>query len=151
MLLKTFEVVDIVLAALVAGVFWGPWVGLTRSIADFEPATFLVIGRRLNANLGPLMTVLMPLTLLAIVPTLVLSFGTLTFALTSAGLVSFVVAIVVTVVIEVPIAEQVKSWTPTSLPENWRGLRDRWARVHVVRVAAGIAGLACIAAGAVFG
>jgi uncharacterized membrane protein len=71
--------------------------------------------------------------------------------LTSAGLVSFVVAIVVTVVIEVPIAVQVKSWTPTSLPENWRVLRDRWARVHVVRVVAGIAGLACIAVGAVFG
>ena len=33
--LKIWELISIVLSALVTGVFWGPWVGLSRSISTF--------------------------------------------------------------------------------------------------------------------
>ncbi|HWC78829.1 MAG TPA: anthrone oxygenase family protein [Pseudonocardiaceae bacterium] len=154
MVLKACELLNIVLSALVTGVFWGPWVGLTRSIATFEPAAFLAIGYRLNVNLAPLMTVLMPVALLTAVPTLVLSVGgrPATFVLTLIGVLLFVVALVVTLAIEVPIAARIKSWASgTALPDDWRQQRDRWAAVHVVRVATGIAGLGLLVAGAVFG
>jgi hypothetical protein len=154
MVLKACELLNIVLSALVTGVFWGPWVGLTRSIATFEPAAFLAIGYRLNVNLAPLMTVLMPVALLTAVPTLVLSVGghPATFVLTLIGVLLFVVALVVTLAIEVPIAVRIKSWASgTALPDDWRQQRDRWAAVHVVRVATGIAGLGLLVAGAVFG
>jgi uncharacterized membrane protein len=152
MLLKILELISIVLAALVAGVFWGPWVGLTKSIAAFEPEAFLAIGDRLNRNLEPLMTVLMPVTLLSMVPVLFISYGERpsTFYLTFAGFILFVVSLVVTVVIEVPIAKQIKSWTISTLPGNWQQLRDRWASIHISRVAAGISGLAFLVAGAIF-
>jgi hypothetical protein len=75
MSLKIWELVSIVLSALVAGVFWGPWVGLTRSIATFTPETFLAIGYRLSQNLTPLMRVLMPVALLSTAPTLFISYG----------------------------------------------------------------------------
>ena len=150
MAIKAFELTNILLSALVAGVFWGPWVGLTRSIATFEPVAFLAIGYRLNVNLGPLMSVLMPVALLSAIPTLVLSHGT-TFALTLTGTGLFVVALVVTLAIEVPIAKQVASWSMATLPDNWRRLRDRWASVHVVRVVAGIAGLGLLVAAAIYG
>ena len=153
MAISTAELVNILLSALVTGVFWGPWVGLTRSVATFAPPAFLAIGYRLNVNLAPLMTVLMPLALLSAVPTLVLSFGAhpATFAFTVAGLALYVLALVVTVLIEVPIANRVKSWTEPTLPADWQRQRDRWASVHVVRVVAGIAGLGLLVAGALYG
>ena len=148
MLLKAAELVAIVLSALVAGVFWGPWVGLTRSIATFPAEAFLAVGHRLNRNLGPLMTVLMPVALVSIAAVLVLSAGA-AFWLTLAALVLFVVALVVTVVVEVPIATRIASWTITTLPADWERQRDRWASVHIVRVVAGIAGLALLVGGAI--
>lgn len=153
MAISTAELLNILLSALVTGVFFGPWVGLTRSIAAFPPPAFLAIGHRLNLNLGPLMTVLMPIALLSAAPTLILSFGSrpATFALTVAGLALYVVALLVTVVIEVPIANRIKSWSEPTLPADWQRQRDRWANVHIVRVASGIAGLGLLVAGAVYG
>jgi uncharacterized membrane protein len=150
--LKVWELISIMLAALVAGVFWGPWVGLTRSIATFNPEAFLAIGDRLNQNLEPLMTVLMPTTLLSMVPVLLASYNShpRTFYSTLAALVLFVVALLVTVVIEVPIAKQIKSWTLSTLPDNWQQLRDRWASVHIIRVVSGLVGLALLVAGALY-
>lgn len=150
MAIKAFELINILLSALVAGVFWGPWVGLTRSIATFEPVAFLAIGHRLNVNLAPLMTVLMPAALLSAIPTLILSSGP-AFALTLGGTALFVLALVVTLAIEVPIANQIKSWSVATLPDNWRQLRDRWASVHIVRVVSGIVGLGLLVAAAIFG
>lgn len=43
MALKIWELSSIILSALVTGVFWGPWVGLTRSIATFAPEAFLAL------------------------------------------------------------------------------------------------------------
>jgi uncharacterized membrane protein len=153
MAISTAELLNILLSALVTGVFWGPWVGLTRSIAALSPPAFLAVGDRLNRNLGPLMTVLMPLALLSAVPTLALSFGThpATFALTAAALALYLLALLVTVLIEVPIAHRVRSWTEPTLPADWQRQRDRWARVHVIRVASGITGLALLVAGALYG
>ena len=153
MVLKAAELLNIILSALVTGVFWGPWVGLTRSIATFEQSAFLAIGYRLNVNLAPLMSVLMPVALLSAGPTLVLTVGRhpVTFTLTLIGAVLFLVALIVTVAVEVPIAVQVKSWSSSPMPDNWRQLRDRWAAVHLVRVAAGITGLAALAAAAIYG
>jgi uncharacterized membrane protein len=144
------QVISIVLAALVVGVFWGPWVGLTRSIATFEPTAFLAIVKRLSANLGPLMTILMPATLALLVPVLILAFSErrATFYLTLAALACFAVATVVTLVTEVPIVKQIESWTPSTLPCDWERLRDRWVSFHLLRVISGIAGLTLLVVGA---
>ena len=60
MILKIWELASILLSALVTGVFWGPWVGLSRSIATFTPDVYLAIGHRMIRNLEPVMTILMP-------------------------------------------------------------------------------------------
>jgi uncharacterized membrane protein len=148
--LKTWELVSIVLSALVMGVFWGPWVGLTRSVATLGPDAFIAVSHRLNRNLGPLMKVLMPAALLSTVPTLVISSGRpATFYPSLAGVALFVLALIVTMAVEVPIATRTMAWTIDTLPPNWRQLRDRWASVHTVRVVAGIAGVALLVAGAI--
>ena len=53
-------------------------------------------------------------------------------ALAAAGL--FAVTILCTVLLLVPINNQVARWQPESLPANWRDLRRRWDALHAVRV-----------------
>jgi hypothetical protein len=132
MTVKLTQFITIVLVALVAGVFWGPWLGLSRSIDAFTPETFLAIGHTMIANLAPVMPVLM---LLAAASQLVLA--ALMYRQRSTGLsamaigfVLFLVALLVTLLIEVPIDHQIKTWTLDALPVNWMELRDKWERFH---------------------
>ena len=152
MTLKIFELVSIVVSAVVGGMYWGPWLALSRSIDTFKPAVFLDVVDRLNGNMAGLMTVLTPAGLVSIVPVLLLSYSDrpITFYLNLAGFISFVVALLVTGLIEVPIVKQITTWKVESLPENWTQLRDRWGSFHIIRVVAGIAGVALLVAGAIF-
>lgn len=53
-------------------------------------------------------------------------------ALAAAGL--FAAMIVYTVLLPVPINNQVARWRPEALPANWRELRRRWDVLHAIRV-----------------
>ena len=151
MALKLCHLISIFLSALVAGVFWGPWLALSRSLSSFEPDVYLAIVHRLGRNLGPVMTFLLPISLLSMLPVLFLTYGhkPLAFFLTLAGLALFFIALLVTVLVEVPLVQQMHTWTAATLPSNWQRLRDRWGAFHMVRVVSGLAGLALLVAGAV--
>ena len=150
--MKTWELISILLSALVAGMFYGPWAALSRSMNAFEPEVFLAIVDRMNRNMAPVMTVLMPAAFLSIVPVLFLSYPAQprTFYLTLAGFVFFLSALLVTMFVEVPIVEEIVTWKVDTLPANWQQLRDRWRRFHVIRVVAGLASLVFLLAGAIF-
>ena len=113
---------------------------------------FLAIGHRLVKNVAPVMTILMPAALLSTLPVLIISYNDRpsTFYAFSAGFILFTIALLVTLLVEVPISGQVKTWTITTLPENWQQLRDRWGSFHVVRVVASLAGLGLLVGGAIF-
>jgi uncharacterized membrane protein len=150
--MKTWELISIVLSALTAGMFHGPWIALSRSMRTFTPEVFLAIVDRMNRNMAPVMTVLMPATLLSIVPVLLLSYHEQpkTFYLSATAFVLFVVALLVTVWVEVPIVQQIVTWTTSALPDNWQQLRDRWMKFHVLRVVAGLASLVLLVVAAIF-
>jgi uncharacterized membrane protein len=150
--MKTWELISIVLSALTAGMFHGPWIALSRSMKTFSPEVFLEIVDRMNRNMAPVMTVLMPGTMLSIIPVMLLSFRPrpMVFYLSSAALLLFLIALLVTVVVEVPIVQEIVTWTPSTIPGNWQQLRDRWMRFHVLRVIAGIASLIFLVVAAIF-
>jgi uncharacterized membrane protein len=150
--MKTWELISIVFSALVAGMFHGPWVALSRSMKTFTPEVFLVIVDRMNRNMAPVMTVLMPATLLSIIPVLLLSYHERPqiFYLNVAAFALFVIALLLTVFVEVPIVVEIVSWTISTLPANWQQLRDRWTKFHVIRVIAGLASLVLLVMGAIF-
>jgi uncharacterized membrane protein len=150
--MKTWELVSIVLSALVAGMFHGPWVALSRSMGRFTPEVFLAIVDRMNRNMAPVMTVLMPAALLSIIPVMLMSYHVrpLTFYLSAMAFALFIVAVLVTVVVEVPIVEEIVTWKVSTLPGNWREIRDRWMRFHVIRVIAGLGSVVLLVAGAIF-
>ena len=122
MTLQILELIGIVSSALVVGVFWGPWIALSRSIGGFTADGFLAIVHRMDRNLAPVMTILMPLNLLSLIAVVVISFGERpqTFALTAAGFILFVVTLLVTVLVEVPIVTQIRAWTVSTLPDDWQ-------------------------------
>jgi uncharacterized membrane protein len=150
--LKIWKLISIVLSAMVMGVFWGPWVALSRSMDTFAPEVFLAIVKRLSRNIAPVMTVLMPAALLSMVPALLLTFheGASRFYPTLMGLALFVVALLVTMFVEVPIVKQMETWTVSTLPGDWQQLRNRWQAFHVIRVVASVAGLVFLLVGAIF-
>src|SRR5262245_45666800 len=111
------------LFSLVTGVFWGTWFSLSRSMAEITPGTFLEVGHLMIANLGGPMSVLMPAALLSAVVLCVLLFrGRQNRATVFAGaaLILMVVALVITLVVNVPIDRQIQSWTTAALPTDWR-------------------------------
>ena len=152
MVLKTLELISILIAAFVGGMFWGPWLGLTRSLNTFAPDVLIAIVQRMNRNMSAVMTPMLPIALVAMIPVLIASgmVQSAVFATTLAGFALFLVALLVTMIIEVPIVKQIVTWTVATLPANWQQLRDRWGTFHIIRVVAGIGGLVLLLAGAIF-
>ena len=151
LLLRLLDILSITLATLVLGVFWGPWLGVTRSIKTFTPDVFLVLVHRLDKNLGGPMSVLFPITLLSVIPVLLLTIGSpISFFLTLGGLLLFVLALVVTAAVEVPIVTQIRGWTDSTMPADWEHRRDRWLSFHLLRVLPGVTGVVLLVAGALW-
>ena len=150
--MRMWELISIVCSALVAGMFYGPWTALSRSMKTFSPEVFLAIVDRMNGNMAPVMTVLMPAALLAMIPVLIGSYGVYprVFSLYAAAFILFIVALAVTVLVEVPIVKEISTWTVATLPANWQQVRDRWVRFHVIRVVGGLASLVLLLVAAVF-
>jgi hypothetical protein len=71
---RIVQFVNVLLVALVMGVFWGTWFSLSRSIASIRAETFLEVGHTMIANLGGPMSVLMPAALVSSVPLLIVLF-----------------------------------------------------------------------------
>jgi uncharacterized membrane protein len=151
--MRIAQFVNIFLFALVSGVLWGTWFSLSRSIASITPAGFLEIGRTMIRNLAWPMRILMPASILSALAVLFLLFrqqltGAFYFEVT--GLVLFVVVLLVTLLVNVPIDNRIKQWTPTTLPSDWTRIRDRWQLYHTVRTFASLAGLGCALASGLF-
>jgi hypothetical protein len=149
--LRLLDILSITLAVLVFGVFWGPWLALTRSISALTPDVFLVVVHRLDKNLGAIMGILFPVTLLSLVPVLIITVGqSASFILALVGFLLFVLALVVTAAVEVPIVKHIRGWTATTIPPGWERLRDRWVSFHLLRVIPGLVGIVLLLAGALW-
>jgi len=93
-------------------------------------------------NLGVSMSILMPLSLVsAIVVLLLAPKRSKVFALALAGFLLMIVALVVTLGIEVPIDRQIEQWTVATLPSDWKELRDRWEFYRAIRTFVSIGAL----------
>jgi uncharacterized membrane protein len=134
----------------VTGVFWGTWFSLSRSIGTITPATFLEVGRIMIGNLGGPMSVLMPAAVLSAIVLAVLLYRrrqTQASIFTMAAFALLLVAMIITLVVNVPIDRQIQSWTTGTLPPDWSAIRDRWEFYHGLRTLVSLFALACLFAG----
>jgi uncharacterized membrane protein len=144
---RTAQATTVVLFALVMGVFWGTWFSLSRTMDRLAPETFVAVGHEMIRNLGVPMAILLPLALLCALVTLALLWrGGRTAALSwlLAGFLVMVAALVITLAVEVPIDNQIETWTAAALPGDWRSIQARWELFHTIRTFLSIAAVVAV-------
>jgi uncharacterized membrane protein len=144
---RVAQATTIVLFALVMGVFWGTWFSLSRTMDQLSGETFVAVGHQMIQNLGVPMAILLPLSLVSALVTLVLLWqagpgAAFWWALT--GFLLMVTALVITLAVEVPIDNQISTWTAATLPGDWRSVQSRWELFHTIRTFMSIAALAAV-------
>jgi uncharacterized membrane protein len=132
---------------LITGVFWGTWLTLTRSIENFTSEEFTHIGRVIIANVAMPMRIIMPSAILFIFLSIWFyenknqsEFYT---GIASLILISAVLAITVTIL--VPIDNNIKDWTTSTLPQDWEDIRSKWKNFHTLRTLLSLLSFACFA------
>ena len=141
---------SLILVMLVTGVFWGTWFTLTRSLDAFPPDNFIRIGKTIISNVAGPMQILMPLTLICLLWLCLITIKQRpSFYFFAGTFLLMVVTLIITVAVEVPIDNQIKTWTPETLPLNWTNLRSRWNTFHTLRTFTSIAGFVSLAIGVV--
>ena len=151
--MKILQFVTMSLFTLVAGVFWGTWFSLSRSIAAITPATFLEVGRTMIANLGGPMSVLLPATIVSVLVLVVALYRRHNkpgFVLAAAALGLLAVSTAITLTVNVPIDDQIARWTVATLPPDWESIRNRWEFYHGLRTALTLIGAGCLFASALW-
>jgi len=121
---------------LVCGVFWGLYFALSRSYHLFTPGELAKIARTIVANLEvPMRNIsLFCLALMGLSIAFYPDKNSWGFYGMIASLLLIIGSLVVTTAIEIPINNQVVTWTNETVPENWQQLRGRWQYYNVVRV-----------------
>jgi uncharacterized membrane protein len=150
-LLKLVQFVSIMLYVLVAGVMWGTWLSLARTMTQYDAATFLADGQHMINNLATVMAVLMISAVLVGAVVVVLLFwsrSTVAAWLALAGLLLMIAVMAITLVVEVPIDNLIANWTEATLPPDWQQIRARWAAFHTLRTFLSLGAVAAAVAAA---
>ncbi|MEX6688686.1 DUF1772 domain-containing protein [Danxiaibacter flavus] len=138
---KLLNFVTLMLLLLVTGVFWGTWFTLTRSIEEFSISEFIHIGKVIIANVAWPMRILMPSCILF------LFLATMShhqkkspgFYLSLFSLLLMIATLLITLIVLVPIDNQIKSWIADNPPADWQNIRNRWQFYHQVRTITSVA------------
>jgi uncharacterized membrane protein len=147
MKVRAAQATTIVLFALVMGVFWGTWFSLSRTMDQLSAETFIAVGHQMIQNLGGPMAILLPLALLTALVTLALLWQggrAAAFWWLLAGFLLMVAALVITLAVEVPIDNQITTWTAATLPGDWRSIQSRWELFHTIRTFLSIAAVVAV-------
>jgi len=140
------------LVALVTGVFWGTWFTLRRSIETFSASEFIHIGRTIIANVAWPMRILMPACILFMLlsASLIPQKNSAGFYLSVAACLRIIVALLITLLVEVPIDNQIKTCTPQTVLADWTMIRARWQVFHTARTFVALASLSSLIAAVLF-
>jgi uncharacterized membrane protein len=55
-----------------------------------------------------------------------------------------IISLLITLLVEVPIDNQIKTWTAQTVPADWTTLRARWQVFHTARTFVSLASLGCL-------
>jgi Domain of unknown function (DUF1772) len=151
LLLKWVQFVSIMLYVLVAGVMWGTWLSLARTMTEYDAATFLTDGKHMIENLGTIMAVLMiSAVVIGLVAVVLLfrSWSRVAAWLAAIGWLLMIAVLVITLAVEVPIDNMIETWTEATLPADWQEIRARWAAFHTLRTFLSLGAVAAAVAAA---
>jgi len=131
---------NIIVAALLAGVSFGIWIGFDPS--GLSPSTFVEQQQNMLQSLRTLMVSLVVIaTLITMLSAYLQKHDKPAFiSLIIAG-VFFIACILITLFGNKPIDDIVITWTKEAIPNNWVDLRDNWWSFHILRTLAEIIAL----------
>ena len=151
-IMHALEVAAVVVAGMLTGSEFAVAVFFHPRISQLEDAVHIRAAQALAKVLGMVMSFWYPFTfLLALTVTFVAHTAWSTpwwLALTSTVLLALIC--LYSLLLPVPINNQVARWQPDSVPPNWRDLRRRWDLLHAIRVAFLIIALILLVASCVY-
>ena len=120
---------------LVCGVFWGLYFALSRSYHVFTPDELAKIARTIVANLEvPMRNIsTLCLALMGLSIGFYPAKGGYDFWAMITALLLIIGSLIITTAIEVPINNQVVTWTNTNVPADWQQIRSRWQYYNAIR------------------
>ena len=135
-ILKVIQFSALFFLLLVVGVFWGPWLGLHRSIELLSSAELIHIVQLMAHNLGAPMQVLLPICILLISTSAWFypEKKSRDFYFTITSILLIIISLLISVGIELPIVNQIKEWTESTVPSNWEAIRNHWVFFHIIRM-----------------
>lgn len=143
MKLRIVQFFSVILLVMVTGVFWGTWFALTRSLDAFAVEEFIHNGKAIINNLATPMRIIFPLCILFVLWTVWLTRknNRKGFYFTLISFICLLIALLITLLVEVPIDNQIKTWTASTVPSNWAVIREKWGTFHGLRTFASLASI----------
>jgi uncharacterized membrane protein len=146
--LGTTKSVNLLLAGLLAGNEFGTWAAVHPSLGKLGPAERIRAEQQITRRYAAIMPAWMGSTVISCLLALLFSRGTAGFRSALFGTVCFVGMLASTRIGNVPINDRVLEMDPERDQEEFARLRERWDRLHTLRVALNVAGLGFLVAGA---
>jgi hypothetical protein len=123
---------NIIIAALLAGVSFGIWIGFNPM--DLSPSTYIEQQQNTLRALNELMvTLVFSATVITIISAFLQKNNKLVFIALLVAASFFIACIVISRFGNQPINKIIMSWTPGSLPGNLSEFRDKWWSLHIMR------------------
>ena len=142
---RVLQLVVVVFAALATGGLMVNWIGLGRAMSRLSGSTYVEFHQATNYTFNPYMPIVVVGAILGGIVLTVLSPGihSLPGALAIAGFVCYVAVLAIALSTDVQINKQIERWSVQSPPDEWRRIRARWVRFHILRTLFSLPGLAC--------
>ncbi len=148
MMLEVARFVNLVLAGLLAGNEFGTKVAIHPSLERLSTPERIRAEQEVTRRYAAIMPFWMSSVIITCLPVLALSRGTSAFRPTLAGMACFVGMLASTLIGNIPINNRVLEMSPEADGEEFVELRERWDRLHSLRVVLNVAGLGLLCAGA---
>jgi uncharacterized membrane protein len=143
----TVRSVNLMLAGMLTGNEFGTWVAVHPALGKLDPEERIRGEQEITRRFAAIMPAWMGSTVVSCVLALLFSRGTAGFRSTFFGTACFIGMLTSTRIGNVPINNRVLDLDPERDQEEFARLRERWDRLHTLRVALNVAGLGFLVAG----
>ena len=147
-MVKAARFVNLVLAGLLAGNEFGTKVAVHPALERLGPPERVRAEQEVTRRYAAIMSFWMSSVIVSCLPVLALSHKTSAFLPTLVATACFVAMLASTLRGNVPINDRVLELAPEADDEEFAELRERWDRLHTLRVALNVAGLTFLCVGA---
>ena len=147
MMCRTVRFVNLVLAGMLAGNEFGTWAAVHPSLEKLSPPERIRAEQEVTRRFAAIMPAWMGSTVVSCVLALLFSRGSTGSRSTLLGTACFVGMLASTRIGNVPINNRVLEIDPEKEQEEFAELRERWDRLHTLRVVLNVAGLGFLISG----